>query len=168
MEGDPDYGEGNHHLFEGILDFTGATTLCLMGFQVLVPTSFPVYNKIVEVFGGHSNLALPANQVEYFSKFQLWFAVAVALLSGTGQFFWWNKIDKQKLKKEFLTSSLITLVVFRDHHVIGRCQRSTVATPDRCRYIHYRLECRKCWRACGVQIPGFPAGRSRTSGSEWS
>jgi cytochrome c-type biogenesis protein CcmF len=83
-----------------------------MGFQVLVPTSFPVYNKVVEILGGHSNLALPANQVEYFSKFQLWFAVAVAILSGTGQFFWWNKIDKPKLKKEFLSTFLITLIVF--------------------------------------------------------
>jgi len=34
------------------------------------------------------------------------------LLSGTGQFFWWNKIDKQKLKKEFLSTLLITLIVF--------------------------------------------------------
>jgi cytochrome c-type biogenesis protein CcmF len=92
--------------------FLGATTLCFMGFQVLVPTSFPVFNKVVGLVGARSTLALPANQVEYFSKAQLWFAVAVALLSGTGQFFWWNKIDKQKLKKEFLSTLLITLVVF--------------------------------------------------------
>jgi cytochrome c-type biogenesis protein CcmF len=92
--------------------FLGATTLCLMGFQVLLPTSIPVYNKIIEMFGGASNLAPPANQIEFYSKFQLWFGVAVALISGTGQFFWWKKIDKEKLKQEMLTPLLITLLLF--------------------------------------------------------
>jgi cytochrome c-type biogenesis protein CcmF len=92
--------------------FFGATTLCLMGFQVLLPTSIPVYNKIISIFGGSSNLAPPANQVEFYSKFQLWFGAAVALISGTGQFFWWKKIDKEKLKSELLTPILITLLLF--------------------------------------------------------
>ena len=92
--------------------FLGATTLCLMGFQVLLPTSIPVYNKIVGLFGGLSNLAPPANQIEFYSKFQLWFGVVVALLSGTGQFFWWRKMDNGNWKKVVLAPILITLVVF--------------------------------------------------------
>ncbi len=92
--------------------FLGATTLCLMGFQVLLPTSIPVYNKIISLFGGSSNLAPPANQIEFYSQFQLWFGVAVAFLSGTGQFFWWKKIDKEKLKQELLTPILLTLILF--------------------------------------------------------
>ena len=92
--------------------FLGATTLCLMGFQVLIPTSIPVYNSIVEIFGGTSNLAPPADQVSFYSKFQLWFGVAVALISGTGQFFWWKRIDKESLKKALLGPFLITLIVF--------------------------------------------------------
>ncbi len=92
--------------------FMGATTLCLMGFQVMVPTSFPVFNKIAGIFGVHSSLATPPNQIEFYSKFQLWFAVAVALLSGTGQFFWWKKIDKEKLKQEMIIPFLTTLVLF--------------------------------------------------------
>ena len=91
--------------------FIGATTLCLMGFQVLLPTSIPVYNKIISLFGGRSNLAPPANQVEFYSKFQLWFGVAIAMISGTGQFFWWKKIDLAKLKAELTTPLLITLLV---------------------------------------------------------
>jgi len=71
-----------------------------------------VYNKIVELFGGHSNLAPPANQIAFYSKFQLWFGVAVALISGTGQFFWWKKMDKGKLKKELVTPILVSLIVF--------------------------------------------------------
>ncbi len=92
--------------------FLGATTLCLMGFQVLVPTSIPVYNKVLEIFGVTSNLAPPANQIAFYSKFQLWFAVAVALLSGTAQFFWWKRIEKEKLKQEFLLPILVTLILF--------------------------------------------------------
>jgi cytochrome c-type biogenesis protein CcmF len=92
--------------------FLGATTLCLMGFQVLLPTSIPVYNKVISLFGGRSNFAPPADQIEFYSKFQLWFGVAVALLSGTGQFFWWKKIEKEKLRQELLTPILLTLIFF--------------------------------------------------------
>jgi len=92
--------------------FLGAITLCLMGFQVLLPTSIPVYNKIIELFGGVSNIAPPADQIGFYSKFQLWFGVLVALISGTGQFFWWKRMDKEKLKKEILPPILISLIIF--------------------------------------------------------
>lgn len=105
--------------------FLGATTLCLMGFQVLIPTSIPVYNKIVGLFGGTSNLAPPADQIAFYSRFQLWFGVAVALLSGTGQFFWWKKIDKEKLKKEMLGPLLITLILFALIIAIARVSEPT-------------------------------------------
>ena len=91
--------------------FIGATTLCLMGFQVLVATSFPVYNSILNAIGIESNIALPADQVTYYSKFQLWFGVALALLSGTGQFFWWRKMDTKKLKETLTGPIIITLIV---------------------------------------------------------
>lgn len=91
--------------------FIGATTLCLMGFQVLVPTSIPVYNAIIEYFGGISNVAPPADPMIFYSKFQLWFAVLIALLSGTGQFFWWGKMDRNKLLNALTYPIAITLVV---------------------------------------------------------
>lgn len=91
--------------------FLGIAALCLMGFQVLVPTSIPVYNRVVELFGLRSNLAPPANQVQFYSNIQLWFAVAVALLSGTAQFFWWNKMDRTKLRQEITTPILISLIL---------------------------------------------------------
>ncbi len=91
--------------------FIGATTLCLMGFQVLLPTSIPVYNAIVKAFGGISNVAPPADPVAYYTKFQLWFAVVVALLSGTGQFFWWKKMDASKIKEVMLLPVVVTLII---------------------------------------------------------
>ncbi|HLU90640.1 MAG TPA: cytochrome c biogenesis protein CcsA [Cyclobacteriaceae bacterium] len=91
--------------------FVGATTLGLMAFQVILPTSIPVYNAIIEMFGGVSNMAPPADQVEFYTKFQLWFAVALALLTAIGQFFWWNKINKKELKEALVTPYIISLVV---------------------------------------------------------
>jgi cytochrome c-type biogenesis protein CcmF len=92
--------------------FLGATVLCLMGFQVLVPTSYPAWNKLVGFFGGHSSIAIPADQVGFYSNLQLWFAVAVALVSGTGQFFWWRRMDKTTWKNEVTPVVLVSLVVF--------------------------------------------------------
>ncbi len=100
--------------------FIGAVTLCLMGFQVLMPTSIPVWNKIIGLFGGTSNLALPADQITFYSKFQLWFAVVVGFLSGIGQFFWWKKIDKEQLIKELTTPALIALVLFAAIITLGK------------------------------------------------
>ncbi|MEJ0034019.1 MAG: cytochrome c biogenesis protein CcsA [Bacteroidota bacterium] len=92
--------------------FLGATILCLMGFQVLVPTSYPVWNKLVAFFGGQSNLATPADQIGFYSNVQLWFAVGVALVSGTGQFFWWRRMDKSNWRNEVMPVILVSLVVF--------------------------------------------------------
>lgn len=91
--------------------FIGALTLCLMAFQVLVPTSFPVFNKIVELFGGLSSLAPPADQVAFYSKWQVWFAIGIAFLSGTGQFFFWKKMDKDKLKTALTIPVIISLLL---------------------------------------------------------
>lgn len=91
--------------------FVGVLVLCFMGFHVLVPTSYPVWNTIVNNLGGSSSLAIPGDP-NYFTKWQLWFAVGVALLSGIGQFFWWKRMDARRLGKELLTPFLISLVVF--------------------------------------------------------
>ena len=100
--------------------FIGATVLCLMGFQVLLPTSIPVWNRLVEVFGGSSNLAPPADQITFYSKIQLWFAVVVGVLSAIGQFFWWKKIDLATLKKELYTPFIIALVLFAIVITLGK------------------------------------------------
>lgn len=104
--------------------FMGIATLCLMGFQVLLPTSFPALNKFVGLFGINSTMATPANQIEFYSRLQLWFAVVVAILSALAQFFWWRKIDTTTWKKELLLPALFSLLtafilinVFRTYNV---------------------------------------------------
>ena len=51
-----------------------------MSFQVIFPTSIPVYNAIVELFGGFSNLAPPAEKEIFYSNAQIWFASSIAIL----------------------------------------------------------------------------------------
>ena len=92
--------------------FIGTLVLCLMGFQVIMATSIPVFNSVVNAFGGSSNMAPPPDQIGYYTKFQLWFAIIVAILSGVGQFFWWKKIEPRQIGKELLLPFLIALVVF--------------------------------------------------------
>jgi cytochrome c-type biogenesis protein CcmF len=91
--------------------FLGAITLGLMSFQVILPTSIPAWNALVESFGGISNMAPPADQVEFYTKFQLWFAVVIALLTAVGQFFWWQKMDKKALKEALVTPYIISVLL---------------------------------------------------------
>jgi cytochrome c-type biogenesis protein CcmF len=91
--------------------FIGVSVLCLAAFQVLIPTSIPVYNAIVNSLGGNSNAAPPADQVEYYTKWQLWFAVGIAILSGVGQFFWWKKMDKKAFFNAISTPAMVSLLI---------------------------------------------------------
>lgn len=90
--------------------FIGATVLCLAAFQVIATTSIPVYNKILESFGKISNLALPADQIAHYNKFQVWFFVVIALLTGVGQYMWWRKVDNKKWDA-LVTPAIITLLI---------------------------------------------------------
>lgn len=92
--------------------FIGVAVLCSMGFQVTIENSKPLFNAIIKIFGGEGNMAPKANAIQFYSNFQLWFALFVALLSAVGQFFWWRKIDSDKLKKELTGPVLLTLVLF--------------------------------------------------------
>jgi cytochrome c-type biogenesis protein CcmF len=55
---------------------------------------------ILEKFGISSNMAPPADQAIFYSKFQIWGGILIAIFSGTGQFFFWKKMDKSKLWNE--------------------------------------------------------------------
>ncbi len=91
--------------------FLGITTLSLAAFHVLFVTSFPVYNAVAKGFGLKGNLAPPADAMAHYGMWQLWFSVGIALFSGTGQFFYWKKLDKQKLSETFYTPLIITALV---------------------------------------------------------
>jgi cytochrome c-type biogenesis protein CcmF len=97
--------------------FIGVTILSLAAFQVTATTSIPVYNKIMGLVGLDLKLAPPAEPIKHYNNWQLWFSVGIAILSGLGQFFWWKKVDKEKLRSSlavpFIAALLISsLVIF--------------------------------------------------------
>lgn len=91
--------------------FMGSAVLCLMAFQVLIYTSMPVYNQIAGLIGFDLNLAPPTDIYDAYSLPQMLMAIFLAILSGTGQFFWWKKMDGKKLRAELTTPFIISLII---------------------------------------------------------
>lgn len=91
--------------------FLGVTILCLAGFQVIVTTSIPVYNKIAELFGQKLNMAMPADQIAHFTKFQMWFFVVITILTGIGQYFWWRGVKASNFLQKFTNPLILTLFI---------------------------------------------------------
>jgi cytochrome c-type biogenesis protein CcmF len=91
--------------------FIGVTVLCLAAFQVILPTSIPFFNSIIRDLGFESNMAPPADQEIFYSNWQIWFAMLIAFLSGMGQFFWWKKMDKQKLLSSLVKPVIVSLLL---------------------------------------------------------
>ncbi|MEQ9402610.1 MAG: cytochrome c biogenesis protein CcsA [Cyclobacteriaceae bacterium] len=89
--------------------FMGAAVLCFMAFQVLAGTSIPVYNAIAESLGFDLNMAPATDTYKAYSIPQLILSVFLAVFSGTGQFFWWKKMDKKQLKSELTFPFLISI-----------------------------------------------------------
>ncbi|MDO7853664.1 cytochrome c biogenesis protein CcsA [Hymenobacter convexus] len=90
--------------------FVGATVLCLGAFQVLYTTSIPVYNAFMGFIGIKTNIALPADQIAHYSKFQLWMGVVVALLSGIAQIMWWQRNNKETVVNALTAPTLLALL----------------------------------------------------------
>ena len=91
--------------------FMGAAVLCLMAFHVIFFTSIPVFNEILQLFGFDGNIAPFTDPVSEYTGVQLWLSVALALLSGTGQFFWWKRIKSKILFDELKTPLVLSLIV---------------------------------------------------------
>ncbi|MGV3589765.1 MAG: cytochrome c biogenesis protein CcsA [Adhaeribacter sp.] len=100
--------------------FIGAVVLCLGAFQVLFTTSIPVYNAFMGFIGIKTNLALPADQIAHYTKFQLWLGVGIAILSGLAQLMWWQKNDKARLGNALAVPGILTLLFVSLVLVLGR------------------------------------------------
>ncbi len=100
--------------------FMGAAVLCFMGFQVLAGTSIPVYNAIADSLGFNLNMAPSTDTYKAYSLPQLVLSIFLAIFSGTGQFFWWKKMDKKKLKEELTFPFMISLGISAVVIVLGK------------------------------------------------
>jgi cytochrome c-type biogenesis protein CcmF len=90
--------------------FVGATVLCLAAFQVVFTTSIPVYKAFLGFFGIKANMALPADQVAFYTRIQLWSGVLIALLSGIGQVMWWQRNNKESVVNAFTPTVMLALL----------------------------------------------------------
>jgi cytochrome c-type biogenesis protein CcmF len=90
--------------------FVGATVLCLAAFQVVFTTSIPVYKAFLGFFGIKANLALPADQVTFYTRIQLWSGVLIAMLSGIGQVMWWQRNNKESVINAFAPTVMLSLL----------------------------------------------------------
>ncbi len=90
--------------------FMGITLLCLASFQVLAMTSIPVYNALFKWLGIPSKMAPPADQIQYYSQWQMWFGMAICLFSAVAQQFFWYKMDWAKLQQALYFPLIGTLV----------------------------------------------------------
>ena len=91
--------------------FIGVFTLLLMAFQVIFPTSIPVYNSIVGFFGGFSNIAPPVQKELFYSNAQIWFASTIAILSGLAQMLWWKGKKSEELIKLISRPLILTILI---------------------------------------------------------
>ncbi len=91
--------------------YIGVFILILMSFQVIFPTSIPVYNAIVEFFGGFSNLAPPIEKEIFYSSAQIWFASSIAVLSSIAQVLWWRGKEKKEKFLLFSNSLIMTMAL---------------------------------------------------------
>ncbi|MDW8300954.1 MAG: cytochrome c biogenesis protein CcsA [Bacteroidia bacterium] len=84
--------------------FIGVVILVLSAFQVIIPTSLPVFNKI---FGTNAALADP---IQFYSEWQLWLMVLLATASGIAQWVFWQKTSTSVFKS-LMTPLSITYVL---------------------------------------------------------
>jgi cytochrome c-type biogenesis protein CcmF len=85
--------------------FVGATVLCLAAFQVVATTSIPVYNAFLGFFKIKSNLALPADQIQHYTRIQL-----IAVLSGIAQVLWWQRNNRETVINGLAFPTMLALL----------------------------------------------------------
>ncbi len=88
--------------------FVASLILVLSAFQIIFSTSIPVFNKL---FG--FNLAPPTDVVEYYNRWQLPFAVAIAALMGFTHFLGWGRNEPRQfmLRMAFSLASAFALTI---------------------------------------------------------
>ncbi|MCV9386311.1 cytochrome c biogenesis protein CcsA [Reichenbachiella ulvae] len=88
----------------------GIGVFCLSAFQILLPTSMPVFSAISDAFGMNLSLAPPADPVAFYSKFQIGFAILFGLVMGMAQLLYWKRADRD-LEDVFLFPATVSLVL---------------------------------------------------------
>ncbi|MBL7837218.1 MAG: hypothetical protein JNM67_06865, partial [Bacteroidetes bacterium] len=84
--------------------FVGSMVLLLSGFQIIIMTSIPVFNKL---FGSSKASAGP----DYYNNIQIWFAMVITLLTAIGQYFRYKQSDTKKVLESISNSLLVAIIL---------------------------------------------------------
>lgn len=84
--------------------FLAVAVLAAVGIIITIATSIPVINNI---FG--SNFAPVKDASFFYFRWIIWFTIALAILSGIGQFMYWRRVGKKKLSSALLRPYLLAL-----------------------------------------------------------
>lgn len=94
--------------------FIGSIVLIFSAILISFTTSIPVYNKLLDFFGGLFNTNLtsyhrsaPLDVIGHYNKFQLWTAVFVAILSGFAYYLRYKETNFSSRLKMFATNMAI-------------------------------------------------------------
>ena len=98
--------------------YAGLLVFAFCAFQVLLATSFPVFNSIASAFGFNLNLAPPSNQIQFYANFQVWTGVLLTFVAGIGQYIWWNKIELKTVFTKVLWGASILIIFIALGYVI--------------------------------------------------
>lgn len=94
----------------------GSLVLVVSAFQISFSTSIPVFNSLGNWLAGlvgsekEFNMAPPVDPVAHYNKFQIPFAVVIAMLTAAGQYFKYRK-SPSKVWKRILVSFLISIPI---------------------------------------------------------
>jgi cytochrome c-type biogenesis protein CcmF len=84
--------------------FLGVLTLIFLGIIITIATSIPVFNKVLG-----TAWATPLDGPFFYYRWTVWFAVAMAVLSGVAQFIFWRRLEQKRVRAALMRPYLIAL-----------------------------------------------------------
>lgn len=84
--------------------FLGVFALLSVGIIITIATSIPVFNSVLG-----TNFAVVKDPSFFYYRWIIWFTIALAILSGLGQFMYWRRVGNKKLSKALLRPYLMGL-----------------------------------------------------------
>jgi cytochrome c-type biogenesis protein CcmF len=84
--------------------FIGSLVLILSAFQIIFYTSAPVFNKLFQL-----NFAV--QKEEFYNKFQLPFAIVIALLTAIGQYYFYRNTGKKEVWSKLILPLVLSIVI---------------------------------------------------------
>lgn len=98
--------------------FIGTLVLLFSAILISFTTSIPVYNKVFDLFGNIFNVdvsswhrSTPVEPIPHYNKYQLWIAVAVAVLSSMAQIMRYREASWKTRSRVILKHSAISLLL---------------------------------------------------------